>query len=172
MTALDQTTTAPVPAPMVSREVDCVLPVKLRFDPSDNLVRTLFRGLGTVFILSSALMWLLPGSLIALDVIPMKLGASVFFLLCGLALLMRNHVTALPEVYFDPIRREMRVLQKNDKGRPETVLRRGYDTLGGAYISTTMVELWNEDGSTLLRLPVVDPDLRMALRQQLGALCA
>ena len=146
------------------------LPVMLGFEGTSTLLRTLFRIVGTALILTAPAMWVLPGSLFETDVVLMKLGVSVFFLLCGLALLMRNHSDAMPEAYFDPIRRELRVLQRNERGRPETVLRRSYDSLGGARITSRVLELWDMDGSVLMRLPLENPDVRRALRMQLGGL--
>jgi hypothetical protein len=73
-------------------------------------------------------------------------------------------------VYFDPIRREMRILQKNERGRPQTVLRRSYDTLGAAKIRSRQLEIWDVDGSVLLNIPLADQEARHALRQQLGSL--
>lgn len=146
------------------------MPVLLGFEGNQALVRTVFRIVGTALILTAPLMWVMPGSSFAPEVALIKLGASLFFFLCGLALLMRNHVDTLPEVYFDPIRREMRVLQKNDRGRPQVVMRRSYDSLGGARITARAIELWDVDGSVLMRLPVENPDVRQALRMQLSGL--
>ncbi|MEM8538995.1 MAG: hypothetical protein AAGF56_14180, partial [Pseudomonadota bacterium] len=99
-----------------------------------------------------------------------KIGASIFFMFCGAALILRNKAFTQPEVYFDPIRREMRILQKNERGRPKTVLRRSYDTLGAAKIRARQLEIWDVDGSVLLNIPLADQEARLALRQQLGSL--
>ncbi len=146
------------------------LPVMLGFEGSRALTRIVFRVVGTALILTAPAMWVLPGAIFTADMMLMKLGVSVFFLLCGLALLMRNHVDARPEAYFDPIRRELRVLQKNDRGRPLTVMRRSYDSLGGARITAREIELWDVDGSVLMRLPIENHDVRHALRMQLSGL--
>ncbi len=152
-------------------EFDSGLPVKLGFN-DEYSVRAIFRVMGIGFIMAAPGMWLVPGSDYTPELLLLKFGSSLFFFLCGLALLMRNHQSALPEVYFDPIRRELRVLQKNNKGRPETVLRRSYDSLGGVMLSTNSIELWDQDGTTLMQLPLQDDEARRALRKQLGALCA
>lgn len=153
-----------------TRRFEPEMPVMLGFEGGRALIRTIFRIVGTALILTAPLMWVLPGTTTAPDILLMKLGVSFFFFLCGLALLMRNHVDALPEAYFDPIRRELRVLQKNDRGRPQTIMRRSYDSLGGARITSRAIELWDVDGSVLMRLPVEDPDVRQALRMQLSGL--
>ncbi len=146
------------------------MPVMLGFRGNRVFVRTLFQIVGTALILTAPMMWVLPGSAGDANVMLMKFVVSIFFFLCGLALLMRNHVDAMPEAYFDPIRRELRVLQKNDRGRPQTVLRRSYDSLGGARITSRSIELWDVDGSVLMRLPIEDPEVRQALRMQLSGL--
>ena len=75
---------------------------------------------------------------------------------------------ARPDAYFDPIRREVRVLQKNENGRPQTVLRRSYDTLGGARFAEDQVELFDVDGSLLMKLPLQSADVSHALKGQLS----
>jgi len=64
----------------------------------------------------------------------------------------------------------VRVLQKNNRGRPQTVLRRSYDTLGSANFSGDTLELYDLDGSMLMRLPIDDANVRTALRAQLNGL--
>jgi len=167
MTATNEFMMPPGPA---ERDLENSLPVMLGFEGNRIVIRTLFRIVGTALVLTAPAMWVLPGSFFQSDVLLMKLGVSVFFLLCGLALLMRNHIDTQPEAYFDPIRRELRVLQKNDRGRPETVMRRSYDSLGGARITSRVIELWDVDGSVLMRLPIENPDVRHALRMQLSGL--
>jgi len=151
-------------------EIETRLPIRLTFEGNKALLHTVFRIAGTALILAAPALFLLPGSVAGPDMLLMKFGAALFFFLCGLALLMRNHADAQPMVYFDPIRREMRILQLNEKGRPETILRRSYDSLGAAHITSRSVELWDVDGSILMRLPLRDADTRQALRMQLSGL--
>ena len=132
------------------------------------MVSVFLRILGTALILSSALMWLLPGVDGDAQMVLIKLGFSIFLLFCGLAVLMWNHPDARPDAYFDPIRREVRVLQRNNRGRPQTVLRRSYDTLGAVKFHDKLVELHDMDGSVLMRLSLGSADARYALRQQLS----
>ena len=147
---------------------DEALPLILTFAPNWPVRVVLFRVIGTALVLSASGMWLLPGSQFGSDVVLIKLGVSVFFFLCGLALLMRNHASAQPDAYFDPIRQELRILQKNNRGRPQTVLRRRYDTLGSARFTENKMEMYDVDGSLLLRLPIEGADVRNALRTQLN----
>lgn len=146
------------------------MPLMLSFAPNWPIRTVIFRVAGTALILSASGMWLLPGSQVAAELMLFKLGVSVFFFFCGLALLMRNHVDTQPDAYFDPIRSEVRVLQKNDRGRPQTVLRRSYESLGSADFTDSNVELFDVDGSLLMKLVIDDSDVRQSLRTQLGGL--
>lgn len=146
------------------------VPIKLGFEGNRLLTHAFMRFTGAVLILCAPGLWLLPGANGDPALLLYKLGASIFFIFCGMALILRNKVFSQPEVYFDPIRREMRILQKNERGRPQTVLRRSYDTLGAAKIRARQLEIWDVDGSVLLNIPLADQEARLALRQQLGAL--
>jgi len=145
-------------------------PLMLAFAPNWPVRVVIFRIIGTAFIFGASGMWMLPGSLVDRDLMLIKLGVSIFFFFCGLALLMRNHEHNQPDAYFDPIRNEVRVLQRNDRGRPQTILRRSYDSLGKAEFSSNAVELFDVDGTLLMRLLIDDANARVALRKQLGAL--
>ncbi|MBL4767009.1 MAG: hypothetical protein JKY94_04745 [Rhodobacteraceae bacterium] len=145
-------------------DIESLLPIKLTHGGTAAILTIVFRICGTAMVLTAPALWLLPGSTVSPDLMLMKFGVTLFFFLCGLVLLMRNHVDAQPEVYFDPIRREIRVLQMNNRGRPETILRRSYDTLGAAHITKRAVELWDVDGSILMRLSLPDAKSRQALR--------
>lgn len=151
-------------------DVEARMPIKLNFGGGAAMMTVIFRICGTALILTAPALWILPGSTVAADLMLMKLGITLFFFLCGLALLMRNHEDAQPQVFFDPIRRELRVLQMNNRGRPETILRRGYDTLGAAHITKRSLELWDVDGSILMRLPLPDANSRQALRMHFSGL--
>lgn len=144
------------------------MPLILSFAPNWPIRTVLFQIAGTALVLSASGMWLLPGSQYEAEVILFKLGVSLFFFLCGLALLMRNHVDNQPDAYFDPIRGELRVLQKNNRGRPQTVLRRAYDTLGSVRFNDKTIEVYDLDGTLLMRLPIESAEIRHALRMQLS----
>lgn len=170
MTAINEQTSMVMPATTDITEIDSRLPIKLSQGGGAVALTIIFRICGTALILTAPALWLLPGSAVSADLMLMKLGVTLFFFLCGLALLMRNHSDAQPEVYFDPIRRELRVLQLNARGRPETILRRSYDTLGAAHITKRAVELWDVDGSILMRLSLPDAKSRQALRMHFSGL--
>jgi len=145
-------------------------PVRVAFGPRFPLVPTLFRAAGTFLILVASAMWLLPGSQLSADLVVMKLGASLFFLFCGLALVMIHHADNTPEVCFDPIRRELRVLVKSADGTPRTVMRRSYESLGRVAFHKTRIELYDFDGRLLMALRVGDPARRAGVEAQLRQL--
>ena len=170
----DMTMTAPqqtiCPDPRCVAEDDGLLPLRFWFEGSGIVLRAFFRFTGAVFILCAPGLWLLPGANADPSLMLHKLGVSIFFVVCGLALLLRGKVQSGPEVYFDPVRREMRILQRNERGRPSTVLRRAYASLGAVKFTDRQVEIWDVDGSVLLRLPLADPEARRVLRLQMGDL--
>lgn len=144
-------------------------PLMLSFAPNWPLRVVMFRVIGTAMILCASGMWLMPGTQTDGDLTLIKLGMSVFFFFCGLALLMRNHEHNQPDAFFDPLRNEVRVMQKNDRGRPEVILRRNYNSLGSVAFGTNSVELFDVDGSLLMRLLIDDEEVRSALRTQLSS---
>ncbi|WP_170577641.1 hypothetical protein [Ruegeria arenilitoris] len=144
------------------------VPVLIAFAPNWKVRMVLARVLGAFLIVMAFSMWLVAGSAMAAEVWPIKLAASLMFLLVGVSLLTIQLLDARPDAYFDPIRREVRVLQKNENGRPQTVLRRSYDTLGGARFADDQVELYDVDGSLLMKLPLQSADVGRALKGQLS----
>ncbi len=144
-------------------------PVMLRFAPNWQLRALIFRGTGVLLVLGAAALWLLPGVGGGdTEMVLFKLGISVIFLFAGLALLLQHHTDNRPDAYFDPIRHEVRVMQKNRRGRPQVILRRTYDSLGSASFTNKCVQLFDVDGSLLMRLQIDNAEVRHSLRNQLG----
>ena len=144
------------------------LPLVLSFRPNWELRSIVLRIVGAAMVLSSTGIWLLPSAPYDPEMALIKIGISVFFLFAGIALMMVNNPDTHPDAYFDPIRRELRVLQRTGNGRPRTVLRRGYDTLGSVRFKGRSVELFEIDGSLLIRLPLNLGSTRQLLREQLS----
>src|SRR6056297_957180 len=78
------------------------LPVKLGFEGNRVLLRAFMRFTGAILILCAPGLWLLPMSSLDPSLMLYKLGASIFFIFCGVALILRNKAFSQPEVYFDP----------------------------------------------------------------------
>ena len=57
----------------------------------------------------------MPGSVAGAEVWPIKLVASMVFLIAGVSLLTIEVLDPRPDAYFDPIRREVRVSAKERK---------------------------------------------------------
>lgn len=144
------------------------VPVLITFAANWKVRMILFRIVGAFMIVLAFSMWLMPGSVMGTEVWPIKLAASLMFLVAGVSLLTIEVLDARPDAYFDPIRREVRILQKNENGRPQTVLRRSYESLGGARFEEGQVELFDVDGSLLMKLPLESADVSSALKGQLS----
>lgn len=142
-------------------------PLQIAFGPRYALVPMFFRSVGVFLILVASAMWFLPGARAEADLVLLKLGASLFFLFCGLALVMIHHSDNTPEVSFDPVRRELRVLVNATSGDPHVVLRRSYESLGQVQFYKSRVELYDFDGRMLLSLAIPDAARRAALQAQL-----
>jgi len=143
-------------------------PLSLRFEANWKLRLVLLRVLGAAMILSSTGLWLVPGAGADPEMNLIRIGVSVAFLLVGLILMTAHEPGSQPEACFDPVRRELRVLQRDSRGRPRTVLRRGYETLGGARLTASSVQMYESDGSLLIELPVSSAGMRSHLRDQLS----
>lgn len=154
--------------PMTVSAFDKAVPVKITFAPNWPARIVLLKAIGLLMIVSVLALWFMPGSTFDADMLPFKAVPSMLVLAMGTALLTLKHVNDRPDAYFDPIRREVRVLQKNENGRPHTVLRRGYETLGGARFSDKQVELFDLDGSLLMKLPLASKEVANALKGQLS----
>lgn len=146
------------------------LALRVRADAGRAILRMVSRFAGTVFILCAPGLWLLPGANDDPSLLLWKLGLSIVFFVCGLAFFHWGQGRCGPEVQFDPVHREMRILQRNDRGDCLGVVRRAYDTLGAARITEGGVEIREPDGGILVRLPLTDPEARHVLRLQLGDL--
>ncbi|KIC08329.1 hypothetical protein RA19_20365 [Leisingera sp. ANG-M1] len=144
------------------------VPLSLRLEANWKLRLVLLRVLGAAMILSSTGLWLVPGAGADPEMNLIRIGISVAFLLAGLVLMTAHEAENRPEACFDPVRRELRVLQRDSRGRPRTVLRRSYDTLGGVRLTASTVQMFETDGSLLIELPVGSAAMRSHLRDQLS----
>lgn len=139
------------------------------FDGGTTIFRTALRLFGASFVIAAFAMWVAPGAMWQTDLLLMKLAVSVVCALIGLALIQMAPAPEKSEIQFDPIRREVRIV---DGISDNPVLRRSYDSLGGAKVSNNVVTLWDADGSELASFPISDDVTRRALSRQLDTLCA
>ncbi len=167
MTAID---TNSIQEPETKTAFDNTVPVMITLAANWKARMILFRVVGAFLIVMAFSIWLSSGSVMAAEVWPIKLAASLLFLVAGVALLTLEVMDHRPDAYFDPIRREVRVLQKNENGRPQTVLRRSYESLGGARFADNQVELFDVDGSLLMKLPLKSADVGRAIKGQLSGI--
>ncbi|MGR3759643.1 hypothetical protein ACUXV3_05855 [Roseobacteraceae bacterium NS-SX3] len=144
------------------------VPLVLRYEPGWRLGRTLLRFLGAVLVLSSSGLWLMPGAPVDLQMGLIKGAVSVAFLFFGVLLMTVHDPGNGPEACFDPVRRELRILQPDARGLPRTVLRRSYASLGGARLTADTVQLFEPGGRLLVEAPVASAAIRSLLRSQLS----
>lgn len=142
------------------------VPLSLRLEANWKLRVVMFRLLGAAMILGSTGLWLVPGAGAEPEMNLLRIGVSVAFLLAGLVLMTAHEPGNRPEACFDPVRRELRVLQRDSQGRPCTVLRRSYESLGGVRLTAASVQMYEVDGSLLIELPVGSAAMRSQLRDQ------
>ena len=163
-----QTSGAPMRRSAAFGAMTAAVPLNLRLEASWTLRLVLMRFLGGAMMVSAIGLWLMPEAGAGHDLTLVRLGISVALVLVGLALLSARDDSSRPEACFDPIRRELRVLQCDPHRRPRTVLRRSYDSLGGARLTAATVQLFENDGRLLIELPLGSATLRGQLRDQLS----
>lgn len=144
------------------------MPLVLNFEANWRARTVLLRGLGVAVLLSATGLWLFPGSAADPELNLLKVGVSVVFFVLGLILLTVRDAHNHPEACFDPVRRELRILKMDAHGQPKTVLRRSYDTIGGARLTDGAVQLYENDGSLLVEVPLGSAAARSQLRDQLS----
>ncbi|UWQ85109.1 hypothetical protein K3726_07870 [Leisingera caerulea] len=141
-------------------------PLSLQLEANWKLRLILLRLLGAAMILGSTGLWLVPGAGADPEMNLLRMGVSVAFLLAGLVLMTVHEPGSGPEACFDPVRRELRLLQRDGRGRPRTVLRRSYESLGAVRLTAASVQLYETDGSLLIELPLQTAAMRSQLRDQ------
>lgn len=142
------------------------MPLSLRLEANWNLRLTLLRLLGAAMILGSTGLWLVPGAGADPEMNLIRMGVSVAFLLAGLVLTTAQGPARRSEACFDPVRRELRLLQRDGQGRPATVLRRSYESLGAVRLTAASVQMYETDGTLLIELPLQSAAMRSQLRDQ------
>lgn len=150
------------------KSIAAAMPLVLNFEANWRARTVLTRALGAAMLLSASGLWLFPSTAADPELSLMKVGVSVLFFVLGLVLLTVRESRNQPEACFDPVRRELRVLHMDKRGQPRTVLRRSYDTLGGARLTEGAVQLFENDGSLLIEVPLGSAAARSQLRDQLS----
>ncbi|WP_232402297.1 hypothetical protein [Pseudophaeobacter flagellatus] len=144
------------------------MPLVLRFEANWCARGALLRGLGVAMVVGACGLWLFPGNVADPELSLLKIGAAVVVLVLGVVLMTVQDMRNQPEACFDPLHKELRILRRDTRGRPKTVLRRSYDSLGGARLSAGAVQLYERDGSLLVELPLGSAAARSQLRDQLS----
>lgn len=150
--------------PPIHRKVPFVVDLK----EGRDLARLLICLLAAGCALAAAGLWLLPGSAADGGAALIKSGLTAVLLVAGVTLVRAIQNKDRPEACFDPVRRELRIWIKAGEGRPHTVLRRSYDSIGAVRLGARSAALYEPDGTLLLRLPLADAKARQLLRAHLS----
>ena len=156
MTMTGAITTGPSEAvPDLAAGLEPVLaPLRVSLEQGRSLLSRVLQGGGLALILSAGALWVMPGSQVDVTLLTMKLAVSLLALFSGVALWSANQTRTRPDVRFDPIRRDLRVLQRDRNGDSTTVLRRSYDSLGSARFTADTLELRDLGGTVVMRLRI------------------
>ncbi|GGX48143.1 hypothetical protein GCM10007385_14950 [Tateyamaria omphalii] len=115
------------------------------------------RALGAVLVLASLGLWIEPGAQMAIDLLVMKLGVSLFLGFAGLALMQDMSRGQDPEVQIDTVRREVRIARQ--RGRRTSVIRRiAIRDLGRAEAVGNVIRLTAANGALLAAVSLPDAD--------------
>lgn len=156
-----------VPPPLPQTAIQAQVPFVLDMKEGWALKRLLAGMLAAGCFLAAAGFWVLPSSLTDPQAALIKSGLTAVLLAGGVSILRSLQAMQRPEACFDPVRRELRIWLKAGQGRPHTVLRRSYDSLGCVRLGVRSAALYEPDGTLLLRLPLADARARQLLRAHL-----
>ncbi|WP_299703104.1 hypothetical protein [uncultured Tateyamaria sp.] len=114
------------------------------------------RAFGAVLVLTSLGLWIEPGTQMAVDLVLMKLGVSLFLGFAGLALMQDKPQAQDPEVQIDTVRREVRIARP--RGRRSVIRRIAIRDLGRAEAVGDVIRLTAANGAFLAAITLPDPD--------------
>ena len=150
------------------RNLAAAMPLVVDFQSNWSLVPLLLKALGVATLLSAAGIWLMSDSQIDPSLNLVKVGVSLLFVVVGLILITVRDNSDQPEACFDPVRQELRILKRDKRGQPRTVLRRRYDSIGGARLTENSALFYEHDGNVLVEVPLGSAVARSQLRDQLS----
>lgn len=123
---------------------------------------------GAALMACSIGMWLAPAVAYDPGSLIFKLALSFVSAIGGIALLHSASKTVSPDVEFDQIRREIRIVRRGSK--VDEVLRTvSFEELGEVLMKDGMIVAHDTQGEVLIELPIEDPKAYRALRRQLTA---
>lgn len=140
----------------------------LGFKANWPMRRMLLQMLGVALLLCAGGLWMMNAEMMHPGDKVIRVGVCVVFFFLGMVLLTIRPLRPGTEVCFDPVRRELRVLRTNSQGAVRTILRRRYDSLGAARLTSATVQLFEADGSLLFEVPLSTVQSRSLLRDQLS----
>ena len=157
-----------VPPRLQETEIQRRVPFVLDMKEGWALKRLLAGVVAAACFLAAAGLWVLPSSLMDPAAALIKSGLTAALLAGGISILRSLQAMTRPEACFDPVRRELRIWLKAGAGRPHTVLRRSYDSIGCVRLGLRSAAVYEPDGRLLLlRLPLSDARAHKLLRAHL-----
>lgn len=130
---------------------------------ASNLVS---QSVGVVLMASALGLWFAPSVVYDPQALMVKMGLSLIAGISGVALFSSARKTVAPDVEFDQIRREIRIVRRGSKV-DEVLNIVGFDELSEVEMSDGMIKAHDQNGDLLIELPIEDPKAFCALRRQL-----
>jgi hypothetical protein len=141
---------------------------QLSYEGVQALVSVMFRLFGVLMIFMAPMVWFLPLSAGDSATIAAQFGLTLFLFFCGLALFMRHHEDAQPEVDFDTNCNEMRVRQRDTKARWEIRATYGFDQIGSLRMTGRVLSVLDINGDLLVRMRLRDQASKDVMQSLLG----
>lgn len=128
------------------------------------VMRALKMSAGTALLLAALGMWAVPAGDAAMQLI--KLFVSLAMLGFGLVLMSAlDTEDDLPDVYVDPVNRQLRVVSKDDCGGLRLKGIYGLDSLSSVSLDGNALTAFDADGERVLSIPLYDAETEQKLRE-------
>ncbi|WP_390915107.1 hypothetical protein [Pseudosulfitobacter sp. SM2401] len=131
-------------------------------DGSRLVVRATQAFIGAVLILAAVGLWAMPGADWSGDLLLIKLVLSLMMVLGGIAMLHTPNRAKTPEIEIDTIRREVRVMRRNEAGDQMLSAHKFADLERAELLGAHMI-LWAKGDVMLAEVAMSDPNIRRSL---------
>lgn len=124
------------------------------------------KALGFVLMACALGLWFASSSIFDPQILLVKVGLSLMFFIGGIALFHSARRASAPDVEFDQVRREVRVVQRS--ATSERVLQTvSFDELGQVDMQDGLIRAHDKNGELLVELIVEDQKAFRTLKRQL-----
>ncbi|MEM6477922.1 MAG: hypothetical protein AAF647_02625 [Pseudomonadota bacterium] len=125
-----------------------------------RLVKSVF---GVAMAMAALSLWVLPGSMVSVDLLAMKAGATIALLMLAVICWQGSRGSKEPEIHIDFIRQEVRVMEIMGREEKLKTLYR-FSELGDMYVEDHALHLVTSAGETLAVLQL-DQETESFLRR-------